>query len=75
MRDAQIVEEGKQSVEVEASIGKTGVDLIDLIPAFDLQNVAKDDSMVIPGGFVEGDYGMHAEKGFLGFVDLVGVSG
>ena len=75
MRDAQIVEEGKQSVEVEASIGKTGVDLIDLIPAFDLENVAKDDSMGIPCGFIKGDHGVHAEKGFLSFVDLMGVSG
>ena len=75
MRDAQIVEEGKQSVEVKTSIGKTGVDLIDLIPAFDLENVAKDDSMGIPSGFIEGDHGVHTEKGFLSFVDLMSVSG
>ena len=39
MRDAQIMEECEEFVKVKAPTGKTGVDLVNLIPAFDLQNM------------------------------------
>lgn len=75
MRDAQIVEEGEELVKIEASIGKTGVNLVNFIPAFDLQNMAKYDSLGVSGGLVERDDSMHAEKGFLGIVNLMRMGG
>ena len=45
--------------------------MINLITAFDLQNVAEDDPAGGASVLVEGDDSMHAEEGLFDVIDLV----
>ena len=75
VRDAQIMEECEEFVKVKAPTGKTGVDLVNFIPAFDFQNMTKYYSLGVSDWFFERNDSVHAEKGFLSIINLMGMGG